>query len=451
MKITAIIIIGVCLCMAPLSGQDIESQLSGSTSAQGFTIKDGNGTSLFRLGGNGRIGMGATSPQGLLHMQGDIGGADGIRFHGATDPNWYGLNIIQTGLGDAARVWLNNQNSSADALNVSNGGSGSAIRVISSNINSTLLQMFGGNIERFLVKSDGTVSMNGSLGLGTASPVGKLDITGSGMANALRILPWSGNGSAIWVNQSGTGNAARFQVTLASSTSYAVEASTNAPAPAILASSTNAAGRIIEAINGASGVRFFVESGGNVGIGVDDATQDLDVLNNARFRGVSSLSYAAPLNLTSAGILTTATSDARLKTDIHPLGASLEKVLRLRGVRYHWKSEPDGGARIGFIAQEVRDVVPEVVYTNPTDGYLGLNYAELTAILVEAVKEQQIMIDALTASSEEIATLRDRVRQMEAREDRVRQLEADLVSLKRQLEEYTAGHDASQASLRSEQ
>jgi hypothetical protein len=43
----------------------------------------------------------------------------------------------------------------------------------------------------------------------------------------------------------------------------------------------------------------------------------------------------------------------------------------------------------------VEEVLPEVVFTNKTDGYMGVNYAEITAVLVEAIKEQQIEIDNL--------------------------------------------------------
>lgn len=48
-----------------------------------------------------------------------------------------------------------------------------------------------------------------------------------------------------------------------------------------------------------------------------------------------------------------------------------------------------------MIAQEVEKIYPELVFTNPTDGFKGIRYAEMTAILVEAVKAQQTRIDGL--------------------------------------------------------
>jgi hypothetical protein len=89
-------------------------------------------------------------------------------------------------------------------------------------------------------------------------------------------------------------------------------------------------------------------------------------------------------------------SDVRLKQSVAPLLNALDKVTALRGVRYQWKkdhtrSECSGGSQIGFIGQEVETVCPELVATD-TEGYKSLNYSRMTAILVEAMKEQQQLI-----------------------------------------------------------
>ena len=133
-----------------------------------------------------------------------------------------------------------------------------------------------------------------------------------------------------------------------------------------------------------------------------DPTQTLDVNGTARIRTVNSGAYSAPLNRMADGTLTTATSDVRLKTDIATLDNALNKVLQLRGVSFKWKDNPDMGNRIGFIAQEMEPVLPELVFINEADGYKGVNYAEVTAVLVEAVKEQQKMIEELKAEIEQL-------------------------------------------------
>ena len=80
----------------------------------------------------------------------------------------------------------------------------------------------------------------------------------------------------------------------------------------------------------------------------------------------------------------TAYSDAKLKTDISSIDNALEIVGKLRGVNYKWLS--NGQADIGVIAQEVEEVVPEVVKTSE-DGTKSVDYGRLVSILINAVNE----------------------------------------------------------------
>jgi hypothetical protein len=64
---------------------------------------------------------------------------------------------------------------------------------------------------------------------------------------------------------------------------------------------------------------------------------------------------------------------------------ALEKVIKLRGVYFtHKHSEHHS---IGVIAQEVQNVLPEVVVGNRDDGFLGVAYGNIVALLIEAVKD----------------------------------------------------------------
>ncbi|MGE5356183.1 MAG: tail fiber domain-containing protein [Deltaproteobacteria bacterium] len=139
----------------------------------------------------------------------------------------------------------------------------------------------------------------------------------------------------------------------------------------------------------------MIVKGRQVGINTSDPTQNLDVNGNARIRNIGSGAYSGPVNQMSDGTLTTSTSDVRLKENIETIHNGLEKVKQLRGVTFTWKSSPEYGTKYGFIAQELEKVIPELVFTNDADGYKGVNYAEMTAVLVEAVKEQQFQIDEL--------------------------------------------------------
>jgi len=140
---------------------------------------------------------------------------------------------------------------------------------------------------------------------------------------------------------------------------------------------------------------------GSVAINTVTPTQTLDVNGNARFRSIGSGTYVGAVNRTSDGTLTTATSDIRLKENITPLESSLNKILRLQGINFSWKSDPSRTRKIGFIAQDVEKILPELVFTNDVDGYKGINYAEITAVLTEAMKEQQKQIQTLNAELSE--------------------------------------------------
>ena len=123
---------------------------------------------------------------------------------------------------------------------------------------------------------------------------------------------------------------------------------------------------------------------GNVGIGVGSPTEKLDVNGNVK---ATSFYYS---------------SDERLKKDITTLSGALAKVLNLRGVQFKWKNG-DQNENIGFIAQEVEKVIPQVV-RDGSDGLKSVEYGNIVPLLVEAMKEQQKEIESLKV---EIEILKD--------------------------------------------
>lgn len=90
----------------------------------------------------------------------------------------------------------------------------------------------------------------------------------------------------------------------------------------------------------------------------------------------------------------TAFSDIRVKENIQDLEGSLDKVTQLRGVSYNKIGSEEKS--IGVIAQEIKEVLPEVVKEGE-DGMLSVAYGNITAVLIEAIKEQQKQIDELKA------------------------------------------------------
>ena len=88
------------------------------------------------------------------------------------------------------------------------------------------------------------------------------------------------------------------------------------------------------------------------------------------------------------------TSDATLKTNVETLTGSLDAVKSLRGVSFDWIE--NGNSEVGVIAQEVEAVLPDVVSTND-QGIKSVKYGNMVALLIEAMKEQQLRIEALEA------------------------------------------------------
>jgi hypothetical protein len=99
-------------------------------------------------------------------------------------------------------------------------------------------------------------------------------------------------------------------------------------------------------------------------------------------------------------------SDERLKTNIEDLQSStLDTVINIRTVHYNWNSSSDGPKQVGFIAQDLQQYFPELVSMGQ-GGYLQVNYAQMTPILVQAIREMNLNITEL-ANTERPNTWRD--------------------------------------------
>jgi hypothetical protein len=95
----------------------------------------------------------------------------------------------------------------------------------------------------------------------------------------------------------------------------------------------------------------------------------------------------------ASGWIKKLSSDIRLKENITPLDNSLGKVLKLQGVNFTWRSDSTHKNDIGFIAQDVQKVLPELVIQDKNNGLLSVKYQNMVAILAEAIKEQQQEIE----------------------------------------------------------
>ncbi|MEQ8812094.1 MAG: tail fiber domain-containing protein, partial [Imperialibacter sp.] len=110
----------------------------------------------------------------------------------------------------------------------------------------------------------------------------------------------------------------------------------------------------------------------------------------------------------------TATSDRRLKDEIEELPNSLSSVTKLRGVSYFWKEDTkqfasDQSKQLGVIAQEIEIVFPELVTTHE-NGLKTVNYQGLIPVLIEAIKEQQKLIEKLMADLSDEKTTKEEMK-----------------------------------------
>lgn len=147
-------------------------------------------------------------------------------------------------------------------------------------------------------------------------------------------------------------------------------------------SSSDARFRIFNSIAESNGLAIL--ENGNIGLGLTNPTVRLQVNGDIIANSIAG------------------SSDIRFKQNIRPVVNALDKVKSLRGVYFNWNQTafPDKnfGAQdeLGFIAQEVEQVVPEIVTIDKTkDEFRSVKYDKLVALLVEAIKEQQKQIDEL--------------------------------------------------------
>jgi hypothetical protein len=130
--------------------------------------------------------------------------------------------------------------------------------------------------------------------------------------------------------------------------------------------------------------------------------QTARTINGVSFNGSANITVAdstkAPIaSPTFTGTVTAptfnTTSDIRLKDNIRTFESAMDVVSQLRGVRFAWKET--GVETVGLIAQEVEKVLPELIGTNADTGLKSVSYANMVAVLIEAVKELKAEIEEL--------------------------------------------------------
>ena len=338
------------LFSAFISSAQINVSLTGGVST--YTVA---APSSGLLVGNGNVGIGTISPNSKLSISESASTTLTDYTQALTKA---GLNIVTNYTTDAytpGLIWSTSDNNSSKpkaGVFMKETGSGSLLYFGTSNSYST------GITNNALV-----IDPSGNVGIGVTNPANKLQVgsmgsTGYG-SNAIAI----GDGTNVIAMQYG-------------STGY------------IVANGSLALGGGGNVTN-----QLFLTSGGNIGIG--DATP----------------SYNLEVNGTTYCNNTWQSSDVRFKKNITAIEGALDKITRMNGKSYEFRTDEfkerrfSKGRDLGLIAQELKEILPEAVHLDTTDGYYSINYIAVIPVIIEAMKEQDSIIKAQSLKIDNLQTL----------------------------------------------
>ena len=278
----------------------------------------------------------------------------------------------------------------------------------------------------------GTIAATRTLSLDTASATFTSGVTTQN--NALTVVSGSKTISGITLGSnlgtltistglSGTSYNGSTGVTIANTGVLSITSNTG------LSSNVSATGNVtitntgVTGITAGTGISRDVATGGvtitntgvtsnvaGTGVSVSGATgavtisigQAVGTTDNVRFGsiGVGMAASGTSGRIDAAGdIVAYSTSDRNFKENITPIENPIQKIRQISGNTYDWKVENKDihgfeGNDVGVIAQEIEEVLPQLVTTRET-GYKAVKYDKLVALLIEGIKEQQLQIEKL--------------------------------------------------------
>jgi hypothetical protein len=185
-------------------------------------------------------------------------------------------------------------------------------------------------------------------------------------------------------------------------TAYEAEADTNAftdaektKLGAVAASATNYADAEVDThlnTSTATSGQYLGWNGSDYSWSTVDLSTKLDLAGGTLTGTLNGTSAVFSGDVTATNVNTT--SDKTLKENVETIKAPVETVQQLRGVTFDWIG--NGASDLGVIAQEVEEVLPDLVRTSD-DGLKSVKYSNMVGLLIEAVKDQQAQIDELKA------------------------------------------------------
>jgi hypothetical protein len=256
--------------------------------------------------------------------------------------------------------------------------------------------------ENFNVGTPGSVLMtianDGNIGIGTSSPGAKLHIAGADSGGTgLAVESSQGDRASMYYNGSiglvfdsfRPSDSRRLPILLQSNGGRVIIGPTTTPNLAKLnVFSSNAEGCATVTIGYGSPSGFncgFVAL--NILTDTPNSSLIIGGVNGSPAFTVSGTGTVCATNIACA-------SDARLKQNVRNLDYGLAQLLRLRPARWEWREARERQLPIGLVAQEVEDVMPELVLREADPAKpLGLNYLGLVPVVINAIKEQQALVE----------------------------------------------------------
>jgi len=416
--------------LAAGSVQTAEIQNAAVTGAKLAANLNYDSGTLFLDSSNNRVGMGTTTPSKALHVKGDVdvegvtGGVAVLRFkaeetHGTVEgvnigSNYGGLAFKTNNNGtvgeavridNAGNVGIGKSSGIADRLHIEKSGAncllsvartdGAAGRLVMQHTNAVGALQTTGSVPLTLGTTDTErlrIDTSGFVGIGEASPKKALHLTRGDSDN---IIIFDANGvttdnSIVWSKDYGTGGTSSGNYW-----SIGVDGSENRM---VFAYDANSQASL------SADAFMYMHSNNRVSVGTASNISDLNTGSsgisiiqahtNGRFRqiyqsGDQNLYFNSGTNqpyLSSSGSWIDS-SDVAYKKDITDSTYGIDTVKDMKPRFYYMKAEElqDGDRKVGFIAQELENIVPEVV--NGEDGSKGVHYGALTAVLTGALQE----------------------------------------------------------------
>jgi hypothetical protein len=410
----------------------------------------GSGTAQMTLDTAGKLGIGTTSPSNNLDVtsSGNTGIRIGSAFSGSTttglfidtvgDTSAARLNFSKSGTTRGIIGYSHNASANSEAITFGTGGGSERMRVnatgvgIGNSAPATVLDIIDTSQTLGFAQATDVNASPANLDVGEfvryASDVADANLTFAagdarlltGAVNTDNTVVWRANNVGLFATDSvrfysgGSTEAARIDssgnllVGKTSSSDSAFEFETsqgNSSGGQIgrVSMGRSSSGYPVVGYNCAprsvsnSYTKFIADYAAWIQFGVSGRIDTYTTTTTA----TGSTSGTAGPYLSSGGTSWTSSSDRRLKDNIEGISYGLEAVKSLNPVSYVRNDRDTGATELGFIAQEVDEVVSEVVSVKD-DGYYGIDYERLIPVLTKAIQDQQEIIDNLKSRIEQL-------------------------------------------------